>query len=359
MPQTLLLADDSVTIQRVIELTFADEDIDVVAVSDGDQAIARLDAAPPDILLVDVGMPGKSGYEVAAYVKQTPKLAHIPVVLLTGAFEPWMRSGPPRLDATACWPSRLSRRWSSSVSRTCWAGPRGQPGGRATSSRQRLPRPPCGLDRRPRCRSMSRAPIQEDRRLLRSARRGVHEPDRQAGLRRDVGRCCGAGRGRLVRAQTGVRAGRHARRVAVAGRAAAVLGARRRRPGDSAAGGIAAAPVCAGAPSCRGTRHLLRHSRRRRHRPPSAPPPLPPLADAFAALLEAEQSEPEPGVRPAWPSAARSAPVVTDDLVEQVTRRVLEQLTDRVVRDAVAERVSAIAERLVREEIERIKASIK
>ena len=44
VPQTLLLADDSVTIQRVIELTFADEDIEVVAVSDGEQAIARLDA---------------------------------------------------------------------------------------------------------------------------------------------------------------------------------------------------------------------------------------------------------------------------------------------------------------------------
>ena len=88
MPQTLLLADDSVTIQRVIELTFADEDIEVVAVSDGDQAIARLDAMPPDIVLVDVGMPGKSGYEVAEYVKQSPQLSHIPVVLLTGAFEP-------------------------------------------------------------------------------------------------------------------------------------------------------------------------------------------------------------------------------------------------------------------------------
>ncbi len=88
MPQTLLLADDSVTIQRVIELTFADEDIDVVAVSDGDQAIARLDSMPPDIVLVDVGMPGKSGYDVAGHVKHTPHLSHIPVVLLTGAFEP-------------------------------------------------------------------------------------------------------------------------------------------------------------------------------------------------------------------------------------------------------------------------------
>jgi CheY-like chemotaxis protein len=84
-----LLADDSVTIQRVIELTFADEDITVVAVSDGDQAIQRLAVSPPpDIVLADIGMPGKNGYEVAQYIRQTPKLSHIPVVLLTGAFEP-------------------------------------------------------------------------------------------------------------------------------------------------------------------------------------------------------------------------------------------------------------------------------
>ena len=88
MPQTLLLADDSATIQRVIELTFAGEDIQVISVSDGDQAIARIQAQPPDIVLADIGMPGKSGYEVAEYVKHTPQLAHIPVVLLTGAFEP-------------------------------------------------------------------------------------------------------------------------------------------------------------------------------------------------------------------------------------------------------------------------------
>src|SRR5213593_4721192 len=88
VPQTLLLADDSVTIQRVIELTFADEDIKVIAVSDGDQAIAQLDAAPPDIVLADIGMPGRNGYEVAQFIKQSPRLAHIPVVLLTGAFEP-------------------------------------------------------------------------------------------------------------------------------------------------------------------------------------------------------------------------------------------------------------------------------
>src|SRR5712691_819960 len=88
VPHTLLLADDSVTIQRVIELTFADEDVTVIAVSDGDQAIERLESAPPDIVLADIGMPGKNGYEVAQYIRRSSRLAHIPVVLLTGAFEP-------------------------------------------------------------------------------------------------------------------------------------------------------------------------------------------------------------------------------------------------------------------------------
>src|SRR5687768_17190546 len=88
MAHKLLLADDSVTIQRVIELTFADEDIEVTTVGDGQLAIERLDTDPPDIVLADVDMPKRDGYEVAAYVKSRPKLAHIPVVLLTGAFEP-------------------------------------------------------------------------------------------------------------------------------------------------------------------------------------------------------------------------------------------------------------------------------
>lgn len=88
MPHTLLLADDSVTIQRLIELTFADQDISVVAFSDGDHAIASLSRTPPDIVLADIGMPGRSGYDVARYIKQTPELSHIPVLLVTGAFEP-------------------------------------------------------------------------------------------------------------------------------------------------------------------------------------------------------------------------------------------------------------------------------
>ncbi len=96
---TLLLADDSVTIQRVIELTFADEGIRVISVSDGQSAIAHLNAESPDIVLADVGMPDVDGYQVAAHVKHTPALAHVPVLLLTGAFEP---IDEPRARATGC-----------------------------------------------------------------------------------------------------------------------------------------------------------------------------------------------------------------------------------------------------------------
>ena len=88
MSHTLLLADDSVTIQRVIALTFADEDVQVVAAEDGDRALALLHESPPDVVLVDVDMPGMTGLDLARHIKATPRLAHIPVLLLAGAFDP-------------------------------------------------------------------------------------------------------------------------------------------------------------------------------------------------------------------------------------------------------------------------------
>ncbi len=88
MPHKLLLADDSVTIQRVIELTFADEDVQVLAVGDGKKAIDSIQADRPDIVLADIGMPERDGYEVAEFIKGNPQFASIPVLLLTGAFEP-------------------------------------------------------------------------------------------------------------------------------------------------------------------------------------------------------------------------------------------------------------------------------
>jgi len=85
----LLLADDSVTIQKVIELTFADEGVRVVAFGNGEEAIAHLDEVAPDVVLADVYMPGKSGFEVCQHIKQSEKHKHIPVMLLVGSFEPF------------------------------------------------------------------------------------------------------------------------------------------------------------------------------------------------------------------------------------------------------------------------------
>src|SRR5262245_32380839 len=87
MPKTLLLADDSVTIQKVVGISFANEDVRLVMVDNGDAAIARARQERPDLSLADVVMPGKSGYEVCEAIKADPSLQHIPVSLLTGTFE--------------------------------------------------------------------------------------------------------------------------------------------------------------------------------------------------------------------------------------------------------------------------------
>ena len=87
MPKTLLLADDSVTIQKVVGISFASEDITLVTVDNGDDAVAKAREIRPDVILADVVMPGKNGYEVCEAVKSDPEIQHIPVLLLTGTFE--------------------------------------------------------------------------------------------------------------------------------------------------------------------------------------------------------------------------------------------------------------------------------
>jgi CheY-like chemotaxis protein len=85
--RTLLLADDSIMVQRVIALTFAREPITVVTASDGRQAMDRISSARPDIVLVATSLPQVSGYDLARYVRSHPELQHIPVLVLSGAFE--------------------------------------------------------------------------------------------------------------------------------------------------------------------------------------------------------------------------------------------------------------------------------
>ena len=85
---TLLMADESVTVQRVIALTFAEEpSFQVVAVSDGRQAIERIAAQPPDIVLAGTTLPHVNGYDLAKVIRNRPGMQQTPVLLLMGAFE--------------------------------------------------------------------------------------------------------------------------------------------------------------------------------------------------------------------------------------------------------------------------------
>src|SRR5437868_47784 len=95
----LLLADDSATIQKVIDLTFADEGVQVVAVGNGQEAIDQLLEVEPDIVLADIFMLSRTGYEVCEYVKTNEKLKHIPVMLLVGSFEPFDEAEARRVGA--------------------------------------------------------------------------------------------------------------------------------------------------------------------------------------------------------------------------------------------------------------------
>ncbi len=89
MGHNLLLADDSITIQKVVKIIFSGEFYDLTIVDNGIDALARAREAVPDIMLIDAVMPGKNGYEVCREARNDPALAAVPILLLTGVFEPF------------------------------------------------------------------------------------------------------------------------------------------------------------------------------------------------------------------------------------------------------------------------------
>lgn len=90
MSRKILLADDSLTIQKVVELTFMEGDYDVTAVGNGDDALVKLEEMSPDIVIADVHMPGADGYRICRAAKE--KHPGAPVLLLVGTFEPFEES---------------------------------------------------------------------------------------------------------------------------------------------------------------------------------------------------------------------------------------------------------------------------
>lgn len=299
MRHKLLLADDSVTIQKVIELTFADEDIEVIAVSDGQQAITRAPIDRPDIVLADVGMPERDGYEVAAFIKETPELSHIPVLLLTGAFEPIDEGRARAVHCDGVLVKPFEPQMVINRVKELIAGRRSDASGAAGAS--------------------SPAPF---------AAAVAAAPPRTGGTTDEYfDRLDAAFSVRETPAPASFSPAPPAPDLVPPPAATPAP----ERTVVSAAAGMSATMNPAASTA----------------RPADAPAgtEAPTLAQAFAALLAAEQ-----GKVPAPPPPSEQA--LRDDVIEEVTRRVVERLTDRVARDVVAD----VAERVVREEIDRIKA---
>jgi CheY-like chemotaxis protein len=309
MPATLLLADDSVTIQRVIELTFADENIAVVAVGDGDAAIARLNSSPPDIVLADVDMPGRDGYAVAAHVHSTPALSHIPVLLLTGAFDPVdeRRAREAGCAGVLVKPFEphmvISRVRDLLERRPAAAAPDAPPADSSTAADALLAAPDRGA-------GAARESVDDYFQRLDEAFAHLNVPLASAAHPID---------GRAVAAPADPVAGPPAEPAETKERGSAATAAAHHELQTAAA-----------APPVESRASLS-------------------MAQAFGALLGMERGEAPPVLPDAW------LPVPSEEVVEQIARRVSEEVTERVVRQLAPDIVSRVAERLVREELERLK----
>ena len=81
---TVVFIDDSATMREVIKIAFRRENIDVVAYPDAATALTSIEQSKPDVVITDVIMPDKDGYEVCQSIKQHPKLNDTPVILMSG-----------------------------------------------------------------------------------------------------------------------------------------------------------------------------------------------------------------------------------------------------------------------------------
>jgi len=84
----ILVADDNSNVQKTMALALADLGVEVISVNNGEAAVRKLADISPDLVLADIFMPVRNGYEVCEYVKKDARFAHVPVILLVGAFDP-------------------------------------------------------------------------------------------------------------------------------------------------------------------------------------------------------------------------------------------------------------------------------
>jgi CheY-like chemotaxis protein len=365
MSHKLLLADDSITIQRVIELTFAEEDVQVLAVGDGKHAIDRIQSDQPDIVLADVGMPERDGYEVAAFVKGQPHLAHIPVLLLTGAFEPIdeTRARTVGCDGVLVKPFEpqmvINRVKELLAGRKSGQTEPGAPQSEATSAADPF------AAQAPNAKPGDSLEDYFDRL---DAAFATLNSDAPASAAADRGTSYAAAPSPAVAAASSRPAtvedfaswdpdlagdarspAEHAVTPAASVQAAIPVS---RAPEPPAAVPQAAVPVAVAlAPAPDEIPPAQTAAVAPAPPPPTAAPmPAISLAEAFATLLAAEHGQ---AISPAWPSGSATPTPPSPEIVEDIVSQVLDRLQHADMRQTVID----VAERLVREEIDRIKRS--
>jgi CheY-like chemotaxis protein len=330
----LLLADDSVTIQRVVELTFSGEDVQVVTVGDGEQAIARIPVERPDIVLADIGMPKRSGYDVAAFVKGRPDLSHIPVLLLAGAFEPVDDARAQQVKCDGVLVKPFEPQQVVSRVRELVDGAREKPVAVFTPDTPPATTPPPAPPPEP---AAAEPPRKTESKL----------DDYFQGLDAAL-----AGLDSKAERRPTMPPELDDFRAPEVPTLEKLLGSTPLRETSGPAEPSFTAPNLGSS----GMDVLNGHAR-----PSEAVATTSPggggnvILDAFNALLAMEQGEARVPARVNAPAAATA--VVTDELVDEVTRRVIERLAPDAARDLVTHVVADVAERLIREEIARIKAA--
>jgi CheY-like chemotaxis protein len=326
----LLLADDSVTIQRVVELTFSGEDVQVITVGDGEQAIARIPVERPDIVLADIGMPKRSGYDVAAFVKGRPDLSHIPVLLLAGAFEPVDDARAQQVKCDGVLVKPFEPQQVVSRVRELVDGVKEKP---VFAPEHPVVAVPPAAEPEP---VAAETPRKTESKL----------DDYFQGL--DAALAVLDGK---VESRPAMAPEMDDFRASEVPTLEKLLGSAPLRETS----GPPDPPFSASAIGSSMMDALSAHGRSTETTP--APPPGGGgnvILDAFNALLAMEQGEQRPAART---HGSAGAVTITDELVDEVARRVVERLAPGVARDLVKHVVADVAERLIREEIARIKAA--
>ncbi len=86
--KTILIAEDDKFLSNIYRLKFTEKDFNVISASDGDEALIQLQKIKPDIIILDLLMPKKGGFQVLAELKNNPLWKNIPVIIATNLGQP-------------------------------------------------------------------------------------------------------------------------------------------------------------------------------------------------------------------------------------------------------------------------------